>query len=135
MKVHGRCHCGAIAYEAEVDPARVSICHCTDCQQLTGTAYRVSVPTRRDDFVLRSGTPTLYVKTTAESGAPRVQAFCPNCGSSSYARAPRDDFDTYGRRVGCLEERRALAPRRQIWCRSALPWAMDVGDVPRHERE
>jgi hypothetical protein len=23
MKVHGRCHCGSIAYEAEIDPARV----------------------------------------------------------------------------------------------------------------
>jgi hypothetical protein len=39
MKIDGGCHCGAIAYEAEVDPDRVGICHCTDCQQLTGTAF------------------------------------------------------------------------------------------------
>ena len=38
MKIDGGCHCGAIAYEAEVDPEKTSICHCTDCQQLTGTA-------------------------------------------------------------------------------------------------
>ena len=32
MKVGGQCHCGQIAYTAEVDPAKVTICHCVDCQ-------------------------------------------------------------------------------------------------------
>jgi hypothetical protein len=44
MKVEGSCHCGQISFEAEVDPLTVSICHCTDCQTLTGSAYRVTVP-------------------------------------------------------------------------------------------
>ena len=52
MKVHGRCLCGLVTYEAEVDPARVSACHCTDCQMLTGSAYRVSVPAPRETFLL-----------------------------------------------------------------------------------
>jgi hypothetical protein len=43
MKAHGSCHCGAIEFEALVDSARVTICHRTDCQNLTGTAYRVTV--------------------------------------------------------------------------------------------
>ena len=42
MKIHGECHCGEVRYEAEIDPGLVSICHCTDCQILTGTAYRVA---------------------------------------------------------------------------------------------
>ena len=41
MQVDGGCHCGAIAYRAEIDPARVAVCHCTDCQALSGSAYRV----------------------------------------------------------------------------------------------
>ena len=40
MKVHGTCHCGQITFEAEVDPDRASICHCTDCQILSGSPYR-----------------------------------------------------------------------------------------------
>jgi len=48
MDVQGSCHCGRIRYDAVVDPERVTICHCTDCQALTGTAYRVSVPTARE---------------------------------------------------------------------------------------
>ena len=43
MKITGGCHCGAITYEAEVDPDHTSICHCTDCQQLSGTVFRTSI--------------------------------------------------------------------------------------------
>ena len=43
MKIDGGCHCGDITFEAEADPANTSICHCTDCQQLTGTAFRTSI--------------------------------------------------------------------------------------------
>lgn len=67
MKVDGSCHCGAITFEAEIDPERVRICHCTDCQQLSGTAFRVNVPCPENQFHLRKGEPRIYVKT-AESG-------------------------------------------------------------------
>ena len=67
MKIDGACHCGAIRYEAEVDPEKVSICHCTDCQTLSGTAYRVVAPAKREDFRVLSGVPKIYVKT-GESG-------------------------------------------------------------------
>ena len=43
MHVEGGCHCGYIAYEAEVDPETVSICHCTDCQRMTGMDWVVNL--------------------------------------------------------------------------------------------
>ena len=43
MKVDGACHCGFITNEGEADPEKVAICHCTDCQTSTGTAFRISV--------------------------------------------------------------------------------------------
>jgi len=36
MKIDGRCHCGYISYEAQIDPEKVMICHCT----LFGSAFR-----------------------------------------------------------------------------------------------
>ena len=111
MKVTGACHCGNISYQAEVDPQTVTICHCTDCQRLTGSAYRVTVPTRRENFKLLTGKPSTYIRT-AESGRKRVQAFCANCGSPLYAHA-LDDLTTYGLRVGCIEERVQLVPTKQ----------------------
>lgn len=133
MQVRGRCHCGAITYTAEVDPQRVSVCHCTDCQMFTGSAYRVSVPAPRESFALLSGQPKAYVKT-AESGAKRIHAFCPDCGSPVYSSAIADT-PAYSLRVGCLEQRADLPPRRQIWCRSGVPWSDNLGDVPRQERQ
>ena len=129
MKVDGRCHCGAISYEAVVDPARVGICHCTDCQVLTGSAYRVVVPTAKDDFRLLSGTPTIYVKT-ADSGMKRAHAFCPKCGAPVYATAVENP-QSYSLRVGALSQRAELVPRAQQWNRSAVPWSADLRAVPR----
>ena len=44
LHVEGSCHCEQIKFEAEVDTTKVTICHCTDCQKLTGAPFRVVVP-------------------------------------------------------------------------------------------
>jgi hypothetical protein len=134
MKVHGACHCGAISYEATVDADSVTICHCTACQNLTGSAYRVTVPARAEDFRLISGTPKVYIKV-ADSGRRRVQAFCADCGSPIYAHAEEEHPKSYGLRVGCIREREALTPRRRIWCGSALAWSIDLHGMSEHVRE
>jgi hypothetical protein len=86
MKIDGHCHCGEITFEAEVDPDALNICHCTDCQTLSGTAFRVNIPAPAEHFVLLSGTPKTYIKM-AESGNKRLHAFCGNCGTPIYACA------------------------------------------------
>jgi hypothetical protein len=133
MKVEGSCHCGQISFNAEIDPGAVRICHCTDCQTLSGSAYRVNVPTPAPSFRLLSGTPKIYIKT-AESGNKRAQAFCPNCGTQIYASDPHEP-QSYRLRVGTLKQRAELRPVQQIWCRSSLPWTMDIQDIPRSERQ
>ena len=133
MKVHGRCHCGAIAYEAEVDPARAAVCHCVDCQILSGAPLRASVPARVEDFRLLRGTPKAYVKT-AESGKRRAQVFCGDCGSPLYS-ADAEGAQTFTLRIGPMDERGQLPPRRQIWCEAALPWSRDLLELPKIEKQ
>jgi hypothetical protein len=133
MKVDGRCHCGAITYEAVVDPGSVGLCHCSDCQALTGTAFRVTVQAPAETFVLR-GQPTIYVKT-ADSGRKRAHAFCPTCGAPIYATAAENPTK-YSLRLGSIAQRHALpGPVRQLWCQSALPWAMNLEAVERRDRQ
>ena len=62
MKVDGKCLCGFLTYEAQVDPQSVLICNCTDCQTLSGSAFRVTV--QATDFRLLSGTPTTVGSST-----------------------------------------------------------------------
>jgi len=133
MKVEGACHCGYITFDAEIDPEGVRICHCTDCQTLTGSAFRVNVQTRADEFHLRSGEPTVYIKI-AESGNRRAHVFCPRCGTPIYAAAP-NDTQTYGLRVGTLKQRALLSPKQQIWYRSAQPWVADLRGLPHIEQQ
>lgn len=128
MHIEGGCHCGFITYEAEVDPDSVGICHCTDCQTLTGSAYRVTVASRRQGFKLLTGQPRIYVKT-AESGTRRAHGFCPECGTPIYATSVTDP-QVYGIRVGTTRQRNELQPRKQSWCRSALDWAMNIKSLP-----
>lgn len=130
MKVDGVCHCGAIRVEGEVDPDAATICHCTDCQTGTGSAFRVSIPTPGATFKM-TGQPTAYLKTTADSGNLRVQAFCPTCGSPIYSTSPGEHpRPSYTLRVGILRQREQLVPKRQIWFRSALPWVTGLGTIP-----
>jgi hypothetical protein len=129
MQVHGSCHCGEVSYEAEIDPDTVNLCNCTDCQMLTGTAFRVSVRAPRSGFRLLKGELTAYVKT-ADSGARRRHSFCRTCGTPVYATADVDEPPTYALRVGCLRERALLPPKTRSWLKSALAWSQNVSGVP-----
>ena len=135
MKIDGGCHCGLIAYEAIVDPLRVSVCNCSDCQVLSGSPFRVSVPSEPGTFRLLRGEPAVYVKTTAHSGNRRRQGFCASCGSPIYASADADAPDSYSLRVGGIRQRAQLPPQRRIWCSSALAWSQDVSGVPGVDRQ
>ena len=130
MHIDGGCHCGNITYEAEIDPEAVSICHCADCQTLTGAAYRVNVRVHKQDLKLRGGTPRVYIKT-AESGNKRAHAFCPECGTPVYSTSVEDDPQVYGLRVGTARQKAELPPRKQGWCRSAMPWSMNIESLPK----
>lgn len=96
MKIDGRCHCGEITFEAEVDANALNICHRTDCQTLSGSAFRINIPAPAEHFVLLSGTPKTYVKT-AERGNKRLHAFCGNCGTPIFACAVNNP-QSYGLR-------------------------------------
>jgi hypothetical protein len=135
MKLDGSCHCGYIRFEAEADPDKTTICHCTDCQTSTGTAFRTNIPVPGNSFKMLSGEPTIYVKTTAESGNPRAQAFCPKCGSPIYSTTPGDGpKQSYMVRVGVLKQREQLVPKLQNWYRSARPWITELAAIRRNEK-
>ncbi|HEX4325630.1 MAG TPA: GFA family protein [Burkholderiales bacterium] len=131
MKVDGSCYCGKITFEGDVDPNGVNVCHCTDCQNITGSPFRTSILTPAEHFKI-SGTPKTFIKT-AESGTQRIHAFCPDCGTPVYATAISNPA-TYTLRLGTLKQRAQLKPKMQIWARSALPWFKDLSDVKAHER-
>jgi hypothetical protein len=128
MQIDGQWHCGRVTYEAEIDPAKVSICHCTDCQTLTGSPYRVTALCSESDVRLTGTAPKIYGKR-GDNGRIRNQHFCGECGSPLFTTGEGGP-DDFGIRWGSIHQRGELKPMRQIWCRSAAPWIDDVGGLP-----
>ena len=76
------------------------------------------------------------MKTTADSGNPRVQAFCPKCGSPIYSTTPGEGQQaSYMVRVGILEQRDQLAPKKQNWFRSARTWVTGMDGIHKNEKQ
>jgi hypothetical protein len=132
MRIDGHCHCGHVAYEAEIDPNEVSVCHCTDCQQLTGSPFRVTALAATENLRLTAAPPKVYRKY-GDNGQARLQSFCPECGSPLFTTGEGEAAAITGIRWGSIVQRAALKPSRQIWCRSAAPWIGTVPGLPGRE--
>lgn len=134
MHITGGCHCGYVTYEAELDPQRVAICHCTDCQKLTGSPFRVTAVVPESDLKFTGEPPKQYRKT-AESGRGRLQYFCPECGSQLFVNGEGEASKIWGIRWGSIDQRMELKPQRQVWCRSSPAWLSQIGELPAREKD
>src|SRR5262245_60674192 len=133
MKIDGGCHCGYITYEGEADPEETKVCHCIDCQQLTGSAFSMFVPVADRAFRL-TGKPTMYVRK-GESGRKLELAFCPRCGTPIYGTAVGNGPKVFFIRVETVRQREHLIPRSQIWTRSQLRWVDHLASVPKVQKQ
>jgi hypothetical protein len=134
MKITGQCHCTAVAFEAEANPDNVRICHCTDCQILGGSAFTTNVPVETGSFKLVRGKVNEYIKT-AESGNKRAHGFCPTCATRIYSASVNKTPVDYAVRVGAVDQRGELPPKRQIWCSSEMPWVDKINGIARAPKQ
>ena len=133
MKIDGGCYCGRVTYTAEVDPHTVTICHCSECQTLSGSAFRTLAFADEGTFAL-SGAPKSYIKTT-ESGGRRELYFCGECGTPICSSAVSDGPKAYSIRVGTIRQRADLPPQSQIWFRSAQAWVTELAALPTFQKD
>jgi len=123
--ITGSCFYKKIRYTATIDPKTVTICHCTDCQINSGTAYGVVVGVTNQEFILEAGELT-YFEKIADSGARRSLAFCSTCGTRIYAKPADEKPGRSGIRVGTVDQRESFTPKQQAWFNSALDWVADI---------
>ena len=131
IKTNGRCFCGEVTFSVEVDPVRVALCHCLDCQQVSGSAFRHTALVSRDSLVFHSGNVTYFDKV-GDSGNVRRQMFCATCGTNIGSVPPDDEGAPFASiRVPILDAKDDLPPRVQVWHRSHVTWldALDTLSV------
>jgi len=116
----GGCQCGRIRYRLLGEPLTLYLCHCRDCQKQSSSAFGMSLWVHRRDIEFRGGTPRIW-KTAGESGAPKLCAFCPECGSRLY-HASADEQAPLSLKAGSLDDTSWLRPVAHLWTRRAQPW-------------
>ncbi len=79
MIIAGGCHCGAIRYELDREPDRVSICYCTDCCKLAGAPMVSWAAFPADALKIVKGTPK-----TVNSSQHTIRSFCSVCGTGLF---------------------------------------------------
>jgi hypothetical protein len=127
MKTTGACHCGAIHYDADFDETRISICHCRDCQILSGSAFRTAARVDPAKFAFTRGTPKFYDKV-ADSGATRRMAFCGDCGTHicSLPSHPEEEGSFVSLRVSTSSDFSEMKLAGEIWCASRVSWLKPI---------
>jgi hypothetical protein len=129
----GGCQCGAIRYRVSQEPVAVGICHCTECQAATGSAFSMSMIVPDAGFGLLQGQLKTWTRSS-DSGRPVVCAFCPDCGTriTHQAELYRGFVNV---RPGTLDDRSWLRPTRSFWTREKQPWVQVPDDLVQHETQ
>lgn len=116
----GRCLCGAIRYRLTAEPLTLYACHCADCQALSGSAFRLSMPVLRNTLELVHGRPEEF-EYSPLGALPKRGRRCPACSTWLWGQPERIP-SVLVLRPSTLEDRSWLDPVAHIWVRSAQPW-------------
>ena len=90
-KVQGRCLCGAVTFETDAEPITQILCHCRDCQTVSGAAAYAAYIVPLQSVELKTGELAGH-PITAESGNTNKRMFCTRCGSRVWAELPELSF-------------------------------------------
>lgn len=128
----GGCLCGAVRYRLVEDPIGLHVCHCTNCQKITGSAFITCMPVHRRALELVRGSTQLFAFTTIDGLAKREQR-CAACGSCLWGEIA--DLPLLALQAGTLDDTSWLRPIAHIWTRSAQPWIEIPDDVLVYEQQ
>lgn len=132
LPLTGGCQCGSVRYALSDVPVVFYICHCTECQKQSSSAFGESLRVRASDLAV-TGTFASFERDAA-SGGTMVCDFCPACGSRLFHR--RDRYaDTLNVKAGTLDDTAWLAPAGHIWARSRQRWVHIPGDALTYEKQ
>lgn len=115
LPLTGGCQCGGVRYEIRAVPIMFYLCHCTECQRQTSSAFGESL---RCDPASVAVTGTMRTtRRVAETGTVRLGDFCPDCGVRILHRSENDP-DRLNVKAGTLDDASWLVPAGHIWTRS-----------------
>src|SRR5262245_11641215 len=113
----GHCLCGGVTYTVDAAPVVQAVCHCTNCQRQTGTAYSVVVGVPRASLTIEGETLSSFRTEGEAHGTTTERHFCSGCGApivSLVEAIPELAFV----KAGTLDDMSWFEPSIEVWCRS-----------------
>lgn len=124
----GGCLCGGVRYEYHGEISEISLCHCSQCRQVTGSAFIAVSPVETDKFKITAGAELLKTYRTIPI---KARVFCSQCGSPLYSA--RDDMPKVKRlRTGTIETPFTCDNIYHIFVKSKAPWYEITDDHPQY---
>ena len=124
--IAGGCLCGAIRFETSAQPTFQLLCHCTDCQTISGAAAYAAYVVPLDSLNVTRGEPAHY-DVTAASGRINSRHFCPTCGTRVWAVLAEMGVASVNGLA--LDDRGHFQPAANHMPDSAPDWCK-LGDLP-----
>lgn len=125
--LQGRCFCGTVAYEVADKFEYSLICHCTDCQRVTGSAFKPFAGIAAGLLKITQGQDCIrrYGEVSGHN------AHCDKCGSLLYSVVREGAYVHVT--LGTLTETPAIRPRAHIFVRSKAAWHVIGDTLPQYE--
>lgn len=117
-KLEGGCLCGTVAYMVEDNFTKLIVCHCTQCQQITGSAHASNLLTDPDNIIWLSGKDQLIRYDDPERDFTKV--FCSKCGSGlPFVNKSRTHLIVP---AGSLRQAPSFSSRENLFCSEQPSW-------------
>ncbi|MDW3098130.1 MAG: GFA family protein [Alphaproteobacteria bacterium] len=115
LPLTGGCQCGAVRYTISGPPVVFYLCHCTECQKQTSSAFGESLRVQRADFEMEGPTKTFL--RPISKGGHQTCTFCETCGTRLTHQRPGYG-DKLNVKAGTLDDASWLVPAGHIWALS-----------------
>lgn len=122
----GGCLCGAVRYTSDAAPVYQLMCHCRDCQRVSGGPYAPIVFLPEASLDVKG--PVSYFESKGASGKTIARGFCPECGSHLFGRLERLP-GLLSIRAGTLDDPSLFKPTLHIHASQAAPWDLVDGSI------
>ena len=129
----GGCVCGAVRYRLLEDPLELHVCHCLNCQTVSGSAFVLCMPVHARSLALMQGEPKLFSFTSPDGLAKRNRR-CADCGACLWGEIAAMP-EVVALQAGTLDDTSWLEPIAHIFTSRAQPWVEIPTDVLLYERE
>lgn len=128
--ITGRCLCGAVQYQAAGDPLFAVLCHCRDCQRVSGTGHVPVMGVAKSSFSAHGETRTYSIRHP--DGRSSSRHFCPTCGSLLFGTSTSapEAVSVY---VGTLDQPSVFNPEAVMFTRDRHHWDVAAKPLPEFE--